>query len=176
MHDIIIQFQLDLHVCNKAASKCLLLSSWVMELRKGSCAWFASCLESRRSSNFSLDSFTGFFECKHPFINKPIQVTYNWACYTRHKSIRPGSKLYPSNVQRMLHKNLTQFMQSLSRVHQNQVVSKRKALLAGGQLYSHVDYLLWLKKKMRIQQSSYQSLILLWFVATQLWCCSPLAW
>ena len=28
---------------------------------------------------------------------------------------------------------------------------------------------------MHIQQSSYQSLMLLWFVATQLWCCCTLA-
>jgi len=39
-----------------------------------------------------------------------------------------GSKLYPSNASRMLYRNLTRFMQSLSRVHQT---SERKALLAG---------------------------------------------
>ena len=41
-----------------------------------------------------------------------------------------GSKLYPRNMQRMLNKDLTRFMQSLSREHQNRA-SKRKALLAG---------------------------------------------
>ena len=41
-----------------------------------------------------------------------------------------GSKLYPGNMQRMLNKDLTRFMQSLSREHQNRA-SKRKALLAG---------------------------------------------
>ena len=41
-----------------------------------------------------------------------------------------GSKLYPGNMQRMLNKDLTRFMQSLSRELQNRA-SKRKALLAG---------------------------------------------
>ena len=41
-----------------------------------------------------------------------------------------GSKLYPGNMQRMLNKDLTRFMQSLSRERQNRA-SKRKALLAG---------------------------------------------
>ena len=41
-----------------------------------------------------------------------------------------GSKLYPSNMQRILKKDLTQFTESLSRVRQNQA-SQRKALLAG---------------------------------------------
>ena len=48
----------------------------------------------------------------------------------------PGERLlwvgnyYPSNTQRMLNKDLTLFMQSLCRVHQNRA-SERKALLAG---------------------------------------------
>ena len=42
-----------------------------------------------------------------------------------------GSKLCPGNIQRMLNKDLTRFMRSLSREHQNRA-SKRKALLAGG--------------------------------------------
>ena len=41
-----------------------------------------------------------------------------------------GSKLYPSNMQRILKKDLTQFTESLSRVRQSQA-SQRKALLAG---------------------------------------------
>lgn len=41
-----------------------------------------------------------------------------------------ASKLYDSNMQRMLNKDLTQFKQSLSRVRQN-LESERKALLAG---------------------------------------------
>ena len=41
-----------------------------------------------------------------------------------------GSKLYPGNMRRMLNKDLTRFMQSLSREHQNPA-TKRKALLAG---------------------------------------------
>ena len=41
-----------------------------------------------------------------------------------------GSKLYPSNMQRILKKDLTQFMESLSRVRQNQA-TQREGLLAG---------------------------------------------
>ena len=41
-----------------------------------------------------------------------------------------GSKLYPSNMRRMLNKDLIRFKQSLSRVRQNRT-SKRKVLLAG---------------------------------------------
>ena len=41
-----------------------------------------------------------------------------------------GSRLYPGNTQRIFNKDLTRFMQSLSREHQNRA-SKRKALLAG---------------------------------------------
>ena len=41
-----------------------------------------------------------------------------------------GSRLYPGNMQRILNKDLTRFMRSLSRERQNRA-SKRKALLAG---------------------------------------------
>ena len=41
-----------------------------------------------------------------------------------------GSRLHPGNLQGILNKDLTRFMQSLSRERQNRA-SKRKALLAG---------------------------------------------
>ena len=41
-----------------------------------------------------------------------------------------GSRLYPGNMQRIFNKDLTRFMQSLSRERQNRA-SKRKVLLAG---------------------------------------------
>ena len=41
-----------------------------------------------------------------------------------------GSRLYPGNMQRIFKKDLTRFIQSLSRERQNRA-SKRKALLAG---------------------------------------------
>ena len=41
-----------------------------------------------------------------------------------------GSRLYPGNMQRIFNKDLTRFMQSLSRERQNRA-GKRKALLAG---------------------------------------------
>ena len=45
-----------------------------------------------------------------------------------------GLKLYPGNMLRMLDKDLTRFMPSLSRVRENQV-SERKTLLEGWQAY-----------------------------------------
>ena len=45
-----------------------------------------------------------------------------------------GLKLYPGNMLRMLNKDLTRFMPSLSRGRQNQV-SERKTLLEGWQIY-----------------------------------------
>ena len=41
-----------------------------------------------------------------------------------------GSRLYPGDMQRIFNKDLTRFMQSLSRERQNRA-SKRKALPAG---------------------------------------------
>ena len=41
-----------------------------------------------------------------------------------------GGKLYPSNMSRMLNKDLTRFMQSRSRVRQNRA-KERKVLLEG---------------------------------------------
>ena len=41
-----------------------------------------------------------------------------------------GLKLYPSNIQRMLNKDFTRFMQSLSRIRQIRA-SEKKDLLAG---------------------------------------------
>ena len=41
-----------------------------------------------------------------------------------------GTRLYPGNMQRIFNKDLTRFMQSLSRERQNRA-SKTKALLAG---------------------------------------------
>ena len=43
----------------------------------------------------------------------------------------PGSKLYPSNMPGMPSKNLTPFMQSISRVTQNQAREKEAPLAAG---------------------------------------------
>ena len=46
-----------------------------------------------------------------------------------HRLLGLGSKLYDSNMQHVLNKDLTQFKQSLTWVPQNEA-SKRKALLA----------------------------------------------
>ena len=71
---------------------------------------------------------TGFFKPEHPFIDKPMVITEPAVPSAR--ALGLGSRLYPSNMQRMLNKDLTQFKQSLSRVRQN-LESERKALLVG---------------------------------------------
>ena len=71
---------------------------------------------------------TGFFKPEHPFIDKPIVITE--PAVQSAWLLGMGSRLYPSNMQRVLNKDLTQFRQSLSRVRQN-LESERKALLAG---------------------------------------------
>ena len=57
---------------------------------------------------------TGSFECEHLFIDKPMVPTERAKAKTWLLGL--GSKLHPSNMQCMLHKDLTQFMESLSRV------------------------------------------------------------
>ena len=69
---------------------------------------------------------TSFFECEHPFIDKPMVITE--PVVPRTWLLRLGSKLSPSNMQRMLNKDLTRFMQSLAQVSQIWG-SERKALL-----------------------------------------------
>ena len=57
---------------------------------------------------------TGFFECKHPFVDKPMVITEPTVASARLLGL--GSRLYPSSILRMLNKDLTRLMQSLSRV------------------------------------------------------------
>ena len=79
-----------------------------------------------------LSSQTGFFECKDPFVDKPMSITEPPVASARLLGL--GSKLYPSNILRMLNKDVTRFMQSLSQVHQNWA-SERKTLLPGGLVF-----------------------------------------
>jgi len=51
------------------------------------------------------------------FIDKPMVITEPVAVGIRVLGL--GSKLYPSNMPRMLNKDLTRFVQRLSRVRQN---------------------------------------------------------
>ena len=53
-----------------------------------------------------------FFEWEHLFIDKPMVITEPVAVGVRVLGL--GSKLYPSNLQRMLNKDLTRSKQSLS--------------------------------------------------------------
>ena len=75
---------------------------------------------------FSRQTVSFFFECKHLFIDKPMVITEPNVLSARGL----GSKLYPSNMPRMLNNDLTRFTQSFSRVRQNRA-SERKTLLAG---------------------------------------------
>ena len=92
----------------------LVYNSWVGR-RKGGSAWITLNLWCRRSLNFwtsqscSLSS-NWFFECENPLIDKPMvikepAVASAWL-------LGLGSKLYPSNMLRMLSKDLTRFMPS----------------------------------------------------------------
>ena len=76
--------------------------------------------------NLVLSRPTGFFKPEHPFIYKAITEP----AVPSARLLGLGSRLYPSNMQRMFNKDLTPFKQSLSRVRQNQK-SERMALLAG---------------------------------------------
>ena len=81
--------------------------------------WTSQSCSLWQSSNF-------FFECAPPFIDKLMVITVSAVASTWLLGL--GSKLYPSNMQRMLNKDLTRFMQILSRVHQK-LASERKTLL-----------------------------------------------
>ena len=83
------------------------------ERKKEGSAWITWRLWSRRSPNL----WTGLFECERPFIDEPMVITEPAVPSARVVGL--GSKLYPSNMQRMLNKDLTQFMPSLSRERQN---------------------------------------------------------
>ena len=76
-------------------------------------------------SQYCFLSSNSFIECEHLFINKPMVKTI-----PRARLLGLELNLYPSNKQRTLNKDLTQYIKSLCRVCQNRV-SKRKELLAG---------------------------------------------
>ena len=79
--------------------------------------------------NLALSRKTGFFECEHPLIDKPMALTEPAVASARLLGL--GSKLYPRlKMPQMLNKNLARFMHSLSQVRQNRA-SERKVLLAG---------------------------------------------
>ena len=116
-------------ICNPPCQQSLLLSSW----------WRAggekvSLPESRQAFEVATAQTSGLvnlvFPChKHPFIDKPLVITMPAEASAQLLGL--GSKLYPSNIPSTLNKDLTWFMQSLSRVHWNQT-SEKRALLAGG--------------------------------------------
>ena len=93
-------------------------------------------LLSRRNPNFwtSQSCFfsrqTGF--CVRASVNdEPMFTTEPTVLSARILSL--GSKMYPSDIQRMLNKDFTRFMQRLSRIRQNRVRERKAVLLAGWQ-------------------------------------------
>ena len=124
------------HPASRAPCKqSLLLSFSLLRRRKGGSARITSTLWSLRSPSVwtSQSCSNRFFQCERPFSDKTDG--YNWArCTMKNQDggeiWHMGSRLYPGNMQRIFNKDLTRFMQSLSRERQNRA-SKRKALLAG---------------------------------------------
>ena len=96
------------------------------ERKKEGSAWITWRLWSRRSPNFR----TGLFECERPFIDEPMVITEPAVPSARVVGL--GSKLYPSNMQRMLNKDLTQFMPSLSRERQDRAQNSETPNSGGG--------------------------------------------
>ena len=93
----------------------LVLSSWSRKRKEGS-VWITSSLWNHRSPSFwtrqsYVLSSNWIFECKLPFIDNPMVITVPAIPSERLWAL--GSKLYVSNMQRMLNKNLTGFMKSL---------------------------------------------------------------
>ena len=62
--------------------------------------------------NFLLSRQTSFSECEPLFIDKPVVITEPHVASARLLGL--DSKLYPSNMQRMLNKDLIGIMQSVS--------------------------------------------------------------
>ena len=62
------------------------------------------------SQSCFLSSNWFFFECKHLFIDKPMVITEPTVPSARGL----GSKLYPSNMTRILNKDVAHVLQSLS--------------------------------------------------------------
>ena len=73
-----------------------------------------SAAQTSGQANLVLACQTGFFECEHPFIDKLMVIIEPAVAGTRLLDL--GSKLYPSNMPRVLNIDLTRFIQSLSRV------------------------------------------------------------
>ena len=91
-----------------------------------------NCLWGRRSPNFwtsqsRFPSSKWFFRCEHSIINKLLVITEPAIPNARLLGLR--SKLCPSNMPRMLNKDLTRFMQSLSQ--------ERQGKGSAGRLYLH---------------------------------------
>ena len=109
----------------------LFSSTWERRSKGGSAN--ISNLWGRRSPNFWTGqsrflSSNCFFECEHRFIDKPMVATE--PALASAWLLGLDSKLYPSNIPRMLNKYLTRFVQSLYWVRQNRA-NERKALLIG---------------------------------------------
>ena len=156
-------------------SRRLLLPSWVMG-RKQRFAWIAlTCLRSHRSTNFWTTQScslltTGFFQVRDQIqvITEPVEP-----------SARPLGLVSKSiSQQHAIHASQKSYsIQAESFSSTPKSSNKQKKGSACRQPTSLILMLTtWIKICIIIQQSSYQSLILLWFVTIQLWWCSTLAW
>ena len=84
---------------------------------------------------------TGFSSASIYFlINRWLQLNLLYILSTGPLGL--GSKVYPSNMQRMLNRGFTRFKQNLSRARQDRA-SKRKSLLAGWCLLWLMCYFMW---------------------------------
>ena len=107
----------------RGCGQSLIESSWVRRKKWGT-VWITLNLWGRRSWNVwtSQSCFPSskcfFFDRENPFIDKPVRL------------LDLGGKLCPSNMSRVLKKDLTRFMQGLSRVRKNRA-KERKVLLEG---------------------------------------------
>ena len=167
-----IQFQLP---PNNHVSRRLLLPSWVMGRKRGF-AWIAlTCLRSHRSTNvWTTQSCslltTGFFQVRDQIqvITEPVEPSAR-PLGLGSKSISQQHAMHASQKSYSIH---AESFASTPKSSNKQ----KKPLLAGGQQVLFLCWPLVKIKQIHIQQSSYQSLILLWFVTIQLWWCSTLAW
>ena len=117
-----------------------------------------SNLWGRRSPNFWTGqsrflSSNCFFECEHPFIDKPMVVTE--PAVASAWLIGLGSKLYPSNIPCMLDKYLTRFVQSLYWVRQNRANERKSLLIGWFHVGSMIGYATDQRSRSRYTSTSY---------------------
>ena len=101
---------------------------WWLPLPESRQTFAFATTQTSRLVNFILSCQTSCFEFEHPFIDKPMVIIKPAI------ASRPGFETIPSNMPRMLKRDLTRFMQDRG--------SERKILLAGWNItYYDVSFL-----------------------------------